>query len=121
MSPELLARRWLRLDALYCGAAGVIALGACIPLARLFHVPTAAIAAAGAATVVWAWLLARLAQRREWRHPLAVVAAANAGAAATVAALAAVAPALAARLLLAAVCVEVATFAAVQLRTLRRR
>ena len=120
MPSELLARRLLRFDAFYCAAAGAIALAACLPLARLFHVPAAAIAGVGTVTVVWAWLLARLARRRDWRQPLAVVTGANAGASAAVAALAAVERALAGRLLLAAVAVEVAAFTAVQLRTLRR-
>jgi len=120
MSSELLARRLLRLDAFYCAGAGLIALAASVPLAGLFDVPTAAVAGVGAGTVAWAWVLAGLARRRDWRQPLAAVTAANVGAAAVVAALAAVAPALAARLLLAAVAVEVAAFAAIQLRTLRR-
>jgi hypothetical protein len=121
MSPELLARRWLRLDALYCAAAGDIALAACIPLARLYHVPVAVTAGLGAGVLAWAWLLARFARRRDWRQPLAAVTAANAAAAAAIAALAPAAPALAGSLLLAAVALEVAALAAIQLRTLRRR
>ena len=120
MPTELVARRLLRFDAFYCAAAGLIALAACLPLARLLHVPAAAIAGVGATTVVWALLLARLARRRDWRQPLAIITGANAGASAAVAALAAVEPTLAGRLLLVAVAVEVAAFAAVQLRTLRR-
>src|SRR5262245_19104027 len=80
MAPELLARGWLRLDACYCGVAGAVALAARVPLARLFDVPAAVIASAGTVTVAWAWLLTRLARRREWRRPVSLVTAANASA-----------------------------------------
>ena len=119
MRPERQSRRWLRFDAYYCGAAGVVAVGLAGPLGRLFHVPTALIAAIGLATVTWAWLLLRLSRRDEWRQPLQLVAAANVVASVGVGVLAVIAPALAGRLLLAAIAVEVATFAAVQLRLLR--
>lgn len=121
MSSEVLARRWLRLDAVYCGGAGVIALAACMPLAQLFHVPAALVAGAGAVTLAWASMLTRLAQRPDWRQPLAAVTAANGLAAAGIAALATITPTLAGRLLLAAVALEVAAFALIQLQTLRRR
>lgn len=116
---ELAARRWLRLDALYCAAAGVLALSLCVPLARLFDTPLALVVGIGVATTFWAWLLLRFAQREHWREPLRLVAAANAAASAGVAILAALAPAAAPRLLLIAVAVEVAAFAGVQIRVLR--
>jgi hypothetical protein len=116
----VLARRWLRLDAFYCAAAGVIAVALSGPLARLFETPQLLVAAIGFATVFWAWLLLGLAGRRSWREPLRLVAAANAAASIGVMLLAALAPAAAARLLLIAVAAEVAAFALVQLRTLRR-
>jgi predicted permease len=110
----------LRLDAFYCAAAGAIALSLSGPLARLFDVPLAIVAAVGVATVFWAWLLMRLARRQNWRQPLRLVAAANAIASIGVGVLAALAPAAAARLLLIVVAAEVAAFATVQLRMLRR-
>jgi O-antigen/teichoic acid export membrane protein len=116
---ELAARRYLRIDAVYCAGAGVLALALCLPLARLYGVPPESIAGVGLTTVVWSWLLLRLAGRRDWRPALRLVAAANAAASAAVAVLAGVAPAGAPRLLLIAVAVEVAAFAAVQLRLLR--
>jgi hypothetical protein len=116
---ELVARRWLRLDAFYCAAAGVLALSLCVPLARLFDIPFAVVAGIGAATTLWAWLLLRFAQREHWRQPLQLVAAANAVASAGVAGLAVLTPAAAPRLLLIAVAGEVAAFAAVQFRVLR--
>ena len=116
---ELVARRWLRLDAFYCASAGVLALALCVPLARLFEIPFVLVAGIGLATTLWAWVLARLARREHWREPLRLVAAANAAASAGVAVLAARAPAVAPRLLLIAVAVEVAVFAAVQFRVLR--
>ena len=78
-------------------------------------------ASVGAGTLLWAYLLARLARERDWRKPLTAVTAANAGAAAAIVTLAVVAPTLAARLLLAAVAVEVGALAAVQLHALRGR
>ena len=117
---ELVARRWLRLDAFYCAAAGVLALSLCVPLGHLYAIPFELIAGIGAATIVWGWFLKRLAQRQDWRQPLQLVAAANAAASAGLAALAAMAPAAAPRLLLIAVAIEVAAFAAGQLRMLRR-
>jgi hypothetical protein len=119
MSRGLRARWWLRLDAAYCAGAGLLALGLARPLAELFDVPAAAVAALGAATLGWASLLALLARREAWRAPLLVVGVANALAAAAVAAAAVAAPATAARLLLVAVALEVGAFAAVQLRLLQ--
>jgi hypothetical protein len=120
VSGELLGRRLLRLDAIYCAGAGLIALALFAPLARLLETPRAVPLAAGAATVLWAAVLHRLARRAEWRVPVAAVAAANIGAALALAAIAVFAPAAAARLLLAAVAVEVAAFAACQVAALRR-
>lgn len=119
MSGELLGRRLLRLDALYCAGAGLIALILFAPLAELFHIPGVLLVAVGVATLVWATLLHRLAVRLEWRAPVAIVAVANVAAAAAIAALAVVAPATAARVLLGAVAVEVAAFAAGQAAALR--
>ena len=117
---EVVARRWLRIDSFYCAAAGGLALSLCVPLARLFKIPFEAVVGVGAVTIFWAWLLMRLARRRDWRQPLRWVAAANAAASAGVAILAALAPEVAPRLLLTAVAVEVAVLAAVQVRILRR-
>src|SRR5215213_9660133 len=108
MPGELLGRRLLRLDAAYCAGAGLIALAAFAPLARLLDTPRAVPLAAGAATVVWAAVLLRSADRADWRITVAAVAAANTLAAASIATLSAFAPGTAARLLLAAVAVEVA-------------
>jgi hypothetical protein len=119
MSRELRARRWLRLDAVYCAAAGLLALVLARPLGDLFDVPAVAVAALGVATLVWASLLALLARRDEWRAPVVVVGMANALVAAVVAASAVVAAATVARLLLVAVALEVGAFAAVQLRLLQ--
>jgi len=120
MSGERLARRLLRFDAAYCAGAGAIAVALCVPLARLFHIPVAVPAAAGAATLVWALLLVRLAGGDAWRGAVARVAGANVVAAAALGALAIVAPMLAGQLLLAAVAVEVAAFGAGQIAALRR-
>ena len=114
------ARRWLRLDALYCAGTGVIALALCIPLGRLFDVPPIVAATLGAGTLVWAALLARLAARRDWRRSTSLVAGANVAASLGLVALAIAAPTSLARLLLLAVAAEVATFALAQLRTLGR-
>lgn len=120
MSGESLARRLLRVDAAYCAGAGLIAVGAFAPLARLLHAPPALLLATGVATVAWALALLRIARRAQWRLPVAAVASANTLAAAAIAALAAVAPGTAARLLLAAVAVEVGVLAAGQAYALRR-
>lgn len=117
---ELAARRWLRIDAFYCAAAGALAVSLCVPLARFFDVPVGVVGGSGVATIVWAWLLLRLAAGEHWREPLRLVGAANAAASAGLAVLAALSPAAGSRLLLVAVAIEVAAFAAVQLRTLRR-
>jgi hypothetical protein len=114
------AQRSLRLDAVYCAVAGILALALAAPLGRLFHVPAVLPVAIGAATVAWAALLAALARRDAWRRPVAVVAGANAATSLAVGALAYAAPAVAGRLLLAAVAVEVAAFAAAQTWILRR-
>jgi hypothetical protein len=113
------ARRWLRLDALYCAGAGVIAVALCVPLGRLFHVPPALAAELGLGTLVWAVLLARLARRRDWRRSTRVVSGANVAGSLGLVALAVAAPTTLARVLLLAVAAEVATFAVAQARTLR--
>jgi len=117
---ETLGRRLLRLDAAYCAGAGLIAVAAFAPLAELLAAPRALLAAAGLAALAWAFLLHRLARRLHWRAPVAVVATVNLLAAGAIAALAFAPPGLAGRLLLAAVAVEVAAFAAGQLAALRR-
>jgi hypothetical protein len=117
---EALGRRLLRLDALYCAAAGVIAIALFAPLAELLHTPPAIPAVAGAATLVWATVVLGLARRPAWRPPVAAVAVANGLAAAGLAVLAVVSPALAGRLLLAAVAAEVGAFAVGQVVALRR-
>jgi multisubunit Na+/H+ antiporter MnhF subunit len=117
---EQLGRRLLRFDALYCAGAGAITVALCAPFARLFHIPVAVPAAAGAATLVWALALARLARGDSWRGAVAGVAGANVVAAAALAVLAVVAPVLAGQLLLAAVALEVGGFGAGQFLALRR-
>ena len=99
----------------------MIALALLGPLSRLLRVPEAALAAVGALTLAWAYVVVRLARRVDWRRPVAAVAAANVGAAGAIAAVAAISPTLGARLLLGAVAVEVAAFAAAQGVALRRR
>jgi hypothetical protein len=113
------ARRWLRLDAWYCGGAAVLALAFARPLASFLRVDAPVVAAAGAVTALWTLVLGRLASRDDLRPAVRVVAAVNAGAALAVALLAAVEPSLGARLLLAAVAVEVAAFAGAQARAAR--
>ena len=117
---EARARRWLRLDAVYCAGAGLLALALVVPLGRFFDVPSPVVGAIGVGTIVWALLLLRFSQRTSWREPARLVAAANAAVSAGVAALVALAPAVAPRLLLAAVALEVGAFAVVQARVLRR-
>ena len=120
MSGELLGRRLLRLDALYCAGAGLVAVLLFAPLADLLHAPPPVLLVAGVATLGWAVFVHRLATRPGWRAPVAAVAVANAAAAAAIVALAVGAPATAARVLLVAVAVEVAAFAAGQFAALRR-
>jgi hypothetical protein len=114
------ARRWLRLDALYCAAAGAIVLALCVPLGRLFHIAPPLAAVLGAGTLGWAVLLARLAARHDWRRSTRFVAGANVAAAVGLLVLALAAPTMTARVLLLAVAAEVATFAVAQTHTLRR-
>src|SRR5215211_437374 len=113
MAGDALARRLLRLDAVYCAGAGLLAIALYAPLSRLFEAPQAVFVLLGTAAIAWALVLLRLARAPRWRLSAGVVAAANA-------AVAAFAPALAARLLLVAVSVEVSAFAAGQLVALRR-
>jgi hypothetical protein len=120
VSGEALARRLLRLDAVYCAGAGLILVALFLPLGRLFHVPPALLLAAGVATIGWALVVRRLARVPAWRATVARIAAANAAAALGLVVLAALSPALAARLLLAAVAVEVAAFAGGQVAALSR-
>ncbi len=119
-APTRLARRWLRLDAAYCAGAGVLLIVLSARLSRLFHAPSEIFATVGAATLLWALVLAVASRRQQLRRSLALIAAANAAGSAGVAVLAVAAPAVAARLLLVAVAIEVAAFAAVQARLLRQ-
>jgi predicted permease len=112
------ARRWLRLDAVYCGGGALIALALAEPLGRFFHVSTLLVLAIGAVTACWALALVWLTRTGDLRQPLRLVAAVNAVASIAVAVLAAVEPARAARLLLIAVAIEVAAFAVAQMRLL---
>jgi hypothetical protein len=82
VSGELLGRRLLRLDAVYCAVAGLIAIVFSAPLAGLLDIPSGIPVASGVATVVWAALLFRLAGQGAWRASVTAVAAANAVAAA---------------------------------------
>jgi hypothetical protein len=120
MSRELLGRRLLRLDALYCAAAGVIALLLFMPLAELLGTPRLVPILAGVATLAWALIVHRLATSPTWREPVTMVAGANIIAALAIAALAVIEPDTAARVLLAAVALEVAVFAVAQIAALRR-
>jgi hypothetical protein len=117
---EALGRRLLRLDAVYCAGAGLLAVALFGPLARLLEIPRLVPIVLGAAAVGWAVVVGRIAGLREWRRPVAAVAGANLVAALAIGALAAVAPTLAAGLLLAAVALEVAVFAVGQTVALRR-
>jgi hypothetical protein len=120
MSGELLGRRLLRLDAFYCAAAGLIALLLFERLAELLGTPRAVPIAAGTATLAWALVVRLLAANAAWRPRVTIVAVANVAAATAIAVLAVLAPATAARVLLAAVAVEVAAFAGGQIVALRR-
>jgi hypothetical protein len=120
MDRRLLASRWLRLDAAYCAGAGVIVLTLSVPLGRLFHIPSWLAAAIGCATLVWAFLLTRIASRGDWRQSIRLVARANAAASLGLLALGVAAPSAVASLLLVAVAIEVGAFAVVQTRTLNR-
>jgi hypothetical protein len=110
----------LRLDAVYCAGAGLLAVALFGPLARLLEIPRLVPIVLGAAAVGWAVVVGRLARLREWRRPVAALAGANLVAALAIGALAAVAATLAAGLLLAAVALEVAVFAVGQTVALRR-
>ena len=120
MSGETLGRRLLLLDAIYCAGAGAVALVLFAPLAGLLETARVVPLVAGAATLVWAFLLFRLAQRSDWRRPVAAVSGANAAAAAGLAVLAVLSPDVAGGLLLAAVAIEVAAFAGAQAVAVRR-
>jgi hypothetical protein len=117
---ETLGRRLLRLDAAYCAVAGLVAAVAFAPLSEVLAAPRTFVVAAGLAALAWAVFLRHLARRTHWRTPVGVVAAANLLAAGAIAALAFATPQLAGRLLLGAVAIEVAAFAAGQLAALRR-
>jgi hypothetical protein len=119
VSTEARARTWLRLDGAYCAGGGVLALVLARPLGELAHAPAEVFAAVGVGAIAWALVLTWLARQPEWRQPLRLVAAANVAASAAIAVVAFVTPALAARLLFAAVALEVAAFAAVQWRLQR--
>jgi hypothetical protein len=119
MSRESRARCCLQLDAVYCAAAGLLALGLAAPLGGLFGIPRALVTASGVVTILWAVALALLARREQWRSPLALVGGANALAASGIAVAAFVVAGTGARALLVAVAFEVAAFAAIQVGLLR--
>ena len=120
VSGEALGRGLLRVDAAYCAATGLILIAAVAPLSEILAAPQALLVLGGVAAVAWALVLRQLARRARWRAPVAVVASANLLATAAIAALALATPRLAGQLLLAAVAVEVAAFAAGQAVALRR-
>jgi hypothetical protein len=116
---EVLARRTLRWDAVYCAGGGLLAIAFALPLARFFSVPSLILVATGAASIGWASVLWRLAQLKDWRRFAAIVAAVNLVAVAAIAVLAGFASSPAVSGLLAAVAIEVAAFATVELTALR--
>jgi hypothetical protein len=120
MAGDALARRLLRLDAVYCAGGGSLAIALYAPLSRLFEAPRVVFVLVGTAAIAWALVLVWLARAPKWRVSAGVVATANVVGAAAIAAVAAFAPALAGRLLLVAVAVEVSAFAVAQLVALRR-
>jgi len=119
MFGERLARRLLRLDAAYCAGAGLIAIALFAPLASLLGAPGAVLVASGVIAIVWALALVVLARRASWRVAATAVGVLNLGAAVAIGALAALSAATAARVLLAAVAVEIAAFAAGQFIAVR--
>ena len=117
---ERLARRSLRADALYCAVAGMSAIGARRRLAEVLGVPRPAVAGAGAATLVWAGVVAALARAAHWRRATTTVAAANTVASAALGAGALAHDRRGARVLLGALSCEVAAFGVSQVAALRR-
>ena len=109
------------MDAAYCAIAAVLLLGFADPLAKALSAPSPLVVAAAVGTAMWALLLSAVAYRADLRPWLVRVLAANLVAACLVAALAVVRPFDGLSVLLIAVSVEVATFAAVQAIAVRRR
>jgi len=120
MTSERLGRAALGLDAIYCVGAGTTAVLARRRLGSALGFDPALVAVAGAATVVWSGGVAAAARRQRWRQYVAAVAVANVVAATALGVGATTRPSRSGRALLSAVAVEVAGFAAVQTRSLRR-
>ena len=118
MFGERLARRLLRLDAAYCAGAGLIAIALFAPLASLLGAPRAVLVHLGL-VIVWACVLALLARGASWRIATTTVGVLNLGAGLAIGALAVLSAATAARVLLAAVAVEITAFAAGQFLAVR--
>lgn len=115
-----LARLSLRADAAYCALTAVCLLVFARALAVGLAVPTWVLLTAAVATGTWAASLCSAAGSARLRTWLAVVLAANVVSAVLVATLAVTRPLDALSLLLLAVAVEVAAFAALQGLALRR-
>jgi hypothetical protein len=116
---EQLARRLLRLDAAYCAGAGLVAIALFGPLGSLLGAPRAVLVVSSLIAIVWSRVLALLARGASWRIATTTVGVLNLGAAVAIGALAVLSAATAARVLLAAVAVEVAAFAAGQFVAVR--
>lgn len=119
MDAETLGRRSLVLDAAYCALAGSIAVGRRRPLGAAFGVSPVLVGAAGGVTVAWSGLVASVLGGPQWRNPVRAVATANTLAAAGLLVAAARHRRPRARVLLGAVGIEVAGFAASQVFALR--
>ncbi len=111
----------LRIDSAYCALTAFIVAAFAVPLARQLAVPVALIVVVAVATGGWAFVLYRVAARASLRGWLWRVMVANVLAAVLIGALAVVRPLDAIAVLLAAVAVEVAGFAASQALALRHR
>jgi hypothetical protein len=117
---QRLGRISLTADAAYCAVAALCLLVFAGPLSDALSVPTIGVALAALATAAWAVLLRLAARRAPLRPWLVRVLVANVMAAVVIGALAVIRPLDAFSLLLAAVAVEVAAFAASQVIALRR-
>lgn len=120
MQRRQLGRLSLRLDAAYCGLAALLLLVFAGPAATRLGVPAWVILVAAVGTAGWAVVLRHLADRTRLRPWLIVVLTANVVAAGLIAILAATRPYDVFTVLLAAVAVEVAAFAASQAAALRQ-
>ena len=120
MAKRQLGRLALGLDAGYCGLAAVCLLAFAEPLGDVFDVTTALILGLAGATAGWALLLTFAALADNVKPWLLVVLLINCAAAGLIAALATARQSDAVTLLLFAVAVEVAGFAAAQAVALRQ-